>query len=68
MITCEQPASFSIAGRNLAGVRAELVLSRTILRRDLDIRTFQPVGDGLQRRKNRCDDDLAMVRIRDQRL
>src|SRR5689334_10888003 len=53
---------------HLAGVRAFFDFGRAVLRRDLDVRTFEAIADSLQRRKNRSNYDLAVVRVRDQRL
>jgi hypothetical protein len=45
-----------------------LRFGRAILTGDADVRAFEPVGHGLERRKDRRDHDLAVVCVRDQRL
>ena len=46
MITYSAPASFSIAGADLAGERA-LPLPVQVLRRDADVRVPRRLGDGV---------------------
>src|ERR1043165_6218050 len=54
--------------KHFARVRAFFGFGRTILARDTHVRTFETIGDGFQRRENGRDDNVTMVRIRDQRL
>src|SRR6185369_4382311 len=49
-------------------VRALFRLGRTILAGDTHVRSFETIGDGFERRENRCDHDFAMICVRDQRL
>ncbi len=53
---------------HLAGKRTFLLLSGTVLGRDLDVRTFQTIGDAPQSRKDRRNHNLAVVRVSGQRL
>ena len=55
-------------GRDLARVRAVLRLGGTVLARDAYVRAFETVGHGLYRREDRRYHDLAVVRVRNQRL
>ena len=68
MITCDAPASFKHVAADFARVRALFRLGRDVLRGHFDIRAFQSIGDGLDGGVRRRDDDLAMIRVRYQRL
>src|SRR5882672_5025373 len=53
---------------NLAGMRALLDFSGTVLPSDTDVGPFKPIGNSLERGEHRRNHDLAMVGIGDQRF
>jgi len=53
---------------DFAGKCAFSFFSRTVLRGNFDIRSFQAISQAFQRGKDRRDDNLTVVCVRDQRL
>src|SRR5687767_9561110 len=62
------PCVFKHRGGNLTRVSGKVILDVTILPRNPDVRALEPVGQGFERRENGCNDNLAMIGIRHQRL